>query len=139
MVASSTSRTATRRERASPTPRRWTSEAYVLPGFIDMHNHLAYNLLPLWSEPGRSEPWLHNKHWTDADTYTESITEPAWVYAKASPEALLAYVQLRAMADGAAALQGWPTSNRGYRPVMRNVDSEEAGSGSDKLIYTSGV
>ena len=47
-------------------------EAFVLPGFIDMHNHLAYNTLPLWFEPGRIEPWLHNKHWTDADTYTES-------------------------------------------------------------------
>ena len=114
-------------------------DAYVLPGFVDMHNHLAYNALPLWSEPGRTEPWLHNKHWTDADSYTESITEPAWVYAKACPEALLAYVQVRAMAGGATAVQGWPTSNRGYRTVLRNVDAEDAGTGSDDLIYTSVV
>ena len=73
------------------------------------------------------------------DTYTESITEPAWVYAKACPEALLAYVQLRAMAGGATAIQGWPTANRGYRTVMRNVDSEPVDSGSDDLIYTSVV
>jgi cytosine/adenosine deaminase-related metal-dependent hydrolase len=112
---------------------------YVLPGFIDMHNHLAYNALPLWSEPGRSEPWLHNKHWPDASTYTESITEPAWVYAKACPEALLAYVQLRAMAGGATAVQGWPTANRGYQSVMRNVDAEDVGTGDDHLIYTSVV
>lgn len=114
-------------------------ERFVLPGFIDMHNHLAYNALPLWSEPGRTEPWLHNKHWPDASTYTESITEPAWVYAKACPEALLAYVQLRAMAGGATAVQGWPTSNRGYQTVMRNVDAEDLGTGNDKLIYTSVV
>jgi len=114
-------------------------DALVLPGFIDMHNHLAYNLLPLWFEPGRTEPWLHNKHWTDASTYTESITEPAWVYAKAAPEALLAYVQVRAMAGGATAAQGWPTANRGYETVMRNVDSEEAGTGSANLIWTSVV
>jgi 5-methylthioadenosine/S-adenosylhomocysteine deaminase len=43
--------------------------AFVLPGFVDMHNHLAYNTLPLWFEPERTDPWLHNKHWTDADTY----------------------------------------------------------------------
>ena len=104
-------------------------DAFVLPGFIDMHNHLAYNALPLWAEPGRTEPWLHNKHWPDADTYTESITEPAWVYAKACPEALLGYVQVRAMAGGATAVQGWPTANRGYRTVIRNVDSEDAGTG----------
>jgi len=112
---------------------------YVLPGFIDMHNHLAYNALPLWSEPGRTAPWLHNKHWPDAGTYTESITEPAWVYAKACPEALLAYVQLRAMAGGATTIQGWPTANRNYPTVMRNVDSEPGDSGGGDLIYTSVV
>ncbi|MCC2336294.1 amidohydrolase family protein [Cellulomonas wangsupingiae] len=111
----------------------------VLPGFVDMHNHLAYDALPLWTEPGRTEPWRHNKHWPDADTYTGSVTEPAWVYAKACPEALLAYVQVRAMAGGATAAQGWPTSNRGYRTVVRNVDSEDAGTGRDDLIYTSVV
>lgn len=115
------------------------ADAVVLPGFVDMHNHLAYNALPLWTEPGRTEPWLHNKHWPDADTYTESITEPAWVYAKACPEALLAYVQVRAMAGGATAAQGWPTANRGYRTVMRNVDAEDVGTGRDDLIYTSVV
>lgn len=114
-------------------------DALVLPGFVDMHNHLAYDALPLWTEPGRTEPWRHNKHWPDADTYTESVTEPAWVYAKACPEALLAYVQVRAMAGGATSVQGWPTSNRGYRTVLRNVDGEDAGTGRDDLIYTSVV
>jgi cytosine/adenosine deaminase-related metal-dependent hydrolase len=114
-------------------------DAYVLPGFIDMHNHLAYNALPLWSEPGRAQPWLHNKSWPDAGTYTESVTEPAWVYAKACPEALLAYVQLREMAGGATTVQGWPTANRGYRTVMRNVDSEQVEAGRDERVYTSVV
>ena len=114
-------------------------DAFVLPGFIDMHNHLAYNALPLWAEPGRTTPWLHNKNWPDADTYTESITEPAWVYAKACPEALLGYVQVRAMAGGASSVQGWPTANRGYQTVVRNVDAEDAGTGRDDLIYTSVV
>ncbi|MGA8979527.1 MAG: amidohydrolase family protein [Pedococcus sp.] len=117
-------------------------DSFVLPGFIDMHNHLAYNALPLWAEPGRTEPWLHNKHWTQADSYTESITEPAWTYAKACPEALLGYVQVREMAGGATSAQGWPSANRGYQTVMRNVDDERAGhegkAGSD-LIYTSVV
>ena len=112
-------------------------DALVLPGLLDMHNHLAYNALPLWMEPGRNEPWLHNKHWPDADTYTESITEPAWVYAKACPEALLAYVQVRAMAGGATSVQGWPNANRGYPRVVRNIDSEDAGREVDNLIYTS--
>lgn len=126
----------------SDAPEIDVGSSYVLPGFIDMHNHLAYNALPLWSEPDRTEPWLHNKHWTQADTYTESITEPAWTYAKACPEALLAYVQVREMAGGASTAQGWPSSNRGYQTVMRNVDDERAGhpgAVGDDLIYTSVV
>ena len=123
----------------SNAPEVDVADAFVLPGFIDMHNHLAYNALPLWAEPGRTKPWLHNKHWTDADTYTESITEPAWVYAKACPEALLGFVQVRAMAGGATSVQGWPTANRGYRTVVRNVDAYDAGTGNDDLIYTSVV
>jgi len=112
-------------------------DAFVLPGLIDMHNHLGYNTLPLWSEPGRTEPWLHNHHWTDASTYTPSITEPAYVYAKAVPQALLGYVQVRELAGGATAAQGWPTANGGYGTVVRNVDSEDAGTGRTDLIYTS--
>ena len=123
----------------SAAPEVDVGNAFVLPGLIDMHNHLAYNALPLWSEPGRTDPWLHNKHWPQADTYTESITEPAWVYAKACPEALLGYVQVRAMAGGATSVQGWPTANRGYQTVVRNVDDERAGTDSDDLIYTSVV
>ena len=29
----------------------------VLPGLIDLHNHLAYNTLPLWTEPHRQTPF----------------------------------------------------------------------------------
>src|SRR5262249_61469837 len=77
--------------------------SYVLPGSLDMHNHLAYNALPLWFEPGRTTPWLHNHDWPDADTYTPSITEPAYTYAKGAPQALLGYVQVREMAGAPAA------------------------------------
>ena len=90
-----------------------------------MHNHLPTTRCRCGRSRDGPTPWLHNKHWPDANTYTESITEPAWVYAKACPEALLAYVQVRAMAGGATAVQGWPTANRGYRTVMRNVDAEQ--------------
>jgi imidazolonepropionase-like amidohydrolase len=28
-----------------------TGDAFVIPGLIDLHSHLAYNALPLWAEP----------------------------------------------------------------------------------------
>jgi 5-methylthioadenosine/S-adenosylhomocysteine deaminase len=27
------------------------TNAYILPGFVDAHNHVAYNLLPRWTPP----------------------------------------------------------------------------------------
>jgi len=28
----------------------------ALPGLIDLHGHMVYNILPLWSPPGRTDP-----------------------------------------------------------------------------------
>ena len=98
--------------------------SWVLPGFIDMHNHIGYNTLPLWSEPSQEVPFEHSKSWTRADTYTGSVTEPAWCLATAAPEALLAYVQLRALVGGTAVQQGWPTANRTLDRVVRSVDAD---------------
>src|SRR5262245_64802611 len=67
-------------------------DALVIPGLIDLHNHLGYNTLPLWAEPAQKKPFLHHNDWTDAPTYRASIGWPAWVLAKAEPEAMLAYV-----------------------------------------------
>jgi 5-methylthioadenosine/S-adenosylhomocysteine deaminase len=114
-------------------------DAVVLPGFIDLHNHLGYNALPLWWEPSQTVPFLHNKHWPDADTYSESVTWPAWTLAKCAPEALLAYVQVRALVGGAACAQGWPSANRAVLQAMRNVDTEKAGTHRQDLIITSVV
>jgi len=50
----------------------------VIPGLVDMHNHLAYNTLPLWTEPKQHTPFLHHNSWTKADSYSASTTWPAF-------------------------------------------------------------
>src|SRR3954463_8258912 len=32
----------------------------VMPGLVDLHNHLAYNTLPLWTEPSQTTPFAHH-------------------------------------------------------------------------------
>ena len=41
---------------------RVDTQAVVYPGLIDLHNHIAYNTLPLWEAPG--VPYQHHKSWT---------------------------------------------------------------------------
>jgi cytosine/adenosine deaminase-related metal-dependent hydrolase len=113
-------------------------DAYVMPGLIDLHNHLGYNTLPLWTEPKQKKAFLHHDTWTNAATYRSAISWPAWILANADPEALLAYVQARALVGGTTAIQGWPTANREHDQILRNIDSEKSGTSKD-LVLTSAL
>jgi 5-methylthioadenosine/S-adenosylhomocysteine deaminase len=48
----------------------------VMPGLIDLHNHLAYNTLPLWTDPAQQTPFVHHNSWTRADTYRPARPGP---------------------------------------------------------------
>ena len=112
-------------------------DAFVLPGFIDLHNHLGYNALPLWTEPTQKKPFLHHDDWPTKPSYKPDISWPAWVLANADPEALLAYVQARALVGGTTSIQGWPAFNRPLEMALRNIDDEKAGTTNRNLVYTS--
>jgi len=100
-------------------------DAFVYPGLIDLHSHLGYNALPLWTQPNEPKPFLHHDIWPGRSTYKEDVSWPAWVLAKGAPEALLTYVQVQALAGGTTAIQGWPSSNRNpANQLVRNVDDQ---------------
>jgi len=49
----------------------------IYPGLIELHNHLAYNALPLWSPvPRRFE---HRGQWPDHPDYRKLISGPMTV------------------------------------------------------------
>jgi 5-methylthioadenosine/S-adenosylhomocysteine deaminase len=110
----------------------------VMPGLIDLHNHLAYNTLPLWTEPSQQTPFLHHDSWTRAQTYSASTTWPAYALITACPEELLAYVETKALIGGTTTVQGPPPQNRprdGW--LVRNVEDESFGTGDRNLVYAS--
>jgi cytosine/adenosine deaminase-related metal-dependent hydrolase len=110
----------------------------VLPGLVDLHNHLAYNTLPLWTEPGQQAPFRHHNSWTGADTYSASTTWPAYALITACPQELLAYVETKAIVGGTTTIQGSPPKNRprdGW--LVRNVEDETFGQGDSNLVYAS--
>ncbi|HEY6683060.1 MAG TPA: amidohydrolase family protein [Propionibacteriaceae bacterium] len=110
----------------------------VMPGLIDLHNHLAYNTLPLWTEPGQQTPFAHHNSWTRAETYAASTTWPAYALITACPQELLAYVEAKAIVGGTTSIQGSPPKNRprdGW--LVRNIEDETFGSRNANLIYAS--
>jgi 5-methylthioadenosine/S-adenosylhomocysteine deaminase len=107
----------------------------IYPGLIDLHNHLLYNSLPLWTEPSRTTPWASHNEWVqddDAPTYRTRVSAPARLLGAAAGRALLRYVETRAMVGGTTCIQGNP---KGTPPpdgdLVRNVDTERLGTHED--------
>ncbi len=112
----------------------------VFPGLVDLHNHLAYNTLPLWVEQTQTEPFLHHNDWTGAPSYSASVTWPAAAFVTAAPAELLAYVETKAIVGGTTTIQGSPPKNRprdGW--LVRNAEDETWGTGNRNLVYASAL
>ncbi|PJI90958.1 amidohydrolase family protein [Luteimicrobium subarcticum] len=110
----------------------------VVPGLVDLHNHLAYDTLPLWTEPAQKVPFAHHDSWPRAATYAASTTWPAYAFITAAPQELLAYVETKALVGGTTTIQGSPPMNRprdGW--LVRNVDDESFGTGNRDMVYAS--
>jgi len=114
--------------------------AFVYPGLIDLHSHIGYNTLPLWIEETQETPYLHHDRWPNEPSYRPRVSWPAFLIAAGAPEALLVYVQTRALAGGSTAIQGWPSANRNpVNRLLRSVDDEDLGTGDRNLIRTSAL
>ncbi len=108
--------------------------AVIYPGLVDLHSHLGYNTLPLWTDPGQSVPYLHHDSWPGEPSYRPDVSWPAWTLAAGAPESLLAYVQVRALAGGTTSIQGWPSMSRSpSNRLVRCVDDDRVGPLSDPV------
>jgi cytosine/adenosine deaminase-related metal-dependent hydrolase len=111
---------------------RVNSGGLIYPGLIDLHNHLLYNSLPLWTEPARTSPWTSHNQWVDAPTYPTAVSAPARLLGAAAGRPLLHYVETRALVGGTTSIQGNP---KGATPpdndLTRNIDTEKLGTTQD--------
>lgn len=98
----------------------------IYPGLIELHNHLAYNALPLWDVP---KQYSNRNQWSGIPAYRKLISGPMQIMGK-SPElvpALIRYVECKSLLGGVTTSQGIQLfSNAGirrfYRGIVRNVE-----------------
>jgi hypothetical protein len=101
----------------------------ILPGFIELHNHLAYNAMPLWDVPRR---YANNGQWRGIESYTRDVTKPAQVLGQTDgvAQALVRYSECRALLGGATTSQGITLASAGgirsyYRGLVRNAEQPD--------------
>ena len=112
--------------------------ATIYPGLIDLHNHLAYDFLPVWRAP-RDTPYGTRYQWPNAATYGRDISNPAQAMGIAAAAATLRYAEVKAAVGGVTAIQGSPPLTRAFPGWMvRNVEKEKGGVGRPRQpIYQS--
>ena len=98
----------------------------IYPGMIELHNHLSYNAMSLWDVPKK---YANNGQWRGSDDYRRKITKPSQVIGGTPGvvEALVRYVEMRALLGGVTTSQGISLSSepgikRYYDGLVRNVE-----------------
>ena len=102
--------------------------ATLYPGLIELHNHLAYNILPMWKAPRR---FGNRNEWSRRDPdYAAAVKGPMAILGTL-PEVLPAigrYVECKALMGGATTSQGIGLQSASggqtkfFRGMIRNVE-----------------
>ena len=111
----------------------------IYPGLIDLHGHIAYNGLPLWSPPGRTEPYTSRYQWPGDRSYEGMISDPANALGALAGKAHLKYLETKAVVGGTTAIQGTAKTGRPYEGwLVRNIEYETFQT-KKKTVYVSAL
>ncbi|HXJ93670.1 MAG TPA: amidohydrolase family protein [Terriglobia bacterium] len=101
----------------------------LYPGLIELHNHLPYNVLPLWNVPKK---FTNRDQWSGTGDYQKLVSGPMQVVGKTPGllPAVVRYVEARALLGGVTTSQGVQLfSNAGvrrfFRGIVRNVEQTD--------------
>jgi len=98
----------------------------IYPGLIELHNHLSYNILPLWDVPNI---FTNRGQWARHPEKRKLITAPMHVLGRTPGyiEAIVRYVECKCLVAGVTTSQGITLSSSSkikayYSGVVRNVE-----------------
>ena len=101
----------------------------IYPGLLDLHNHLAYNILPLWKVPRRFD---NRSQWLSRADYRRDVGEPMETLTGAGPDmlkAIIRYIEVKLLLGGVTSGQGMKSKfggNQLYRGLIRNFEVPDA-------------
>ncbi len=112
----------------------------IYPGLIDLHNHVAYNCISLWSPVNHPAPYDTRYQWTGNKGYDPDVQNPTNALCKVVGKALLKYVETKAIVGGVTAIQG--STKTGLHPyegwLVRNIEFDTFGT-KKKSVFQSAL
>ena len=94
--------------------------AYILPGFVDAHNHVAYNVFPKWQPP----KLYQNRGQWQASTAYANFKAPYNELKKTVFCEMVKYGEVRALISGVTTVQGTSPNNTCFRTLIRNAENQ---------------
>jgi 5-methylthioadenosine/S-adenosylhomocysteine deaminase len=110
------------------------TNGYVYPGFIDAHNHVAYNVLPKWTPP---KLYVNRGQWQRAKSYQDF--KAPYSLLKDTNHLLCEMVkwgEIKAMISGITAVEGTSPGSVCIRTLIRNVENQNELGTSPSYIRT---
>ncbi len=104
------------------------TDGTIFPGLIELHNHLPYDVLPLWRVP---KAFRNRSQWGGTEEYQRLITKPMSVLGRAQfVPSVARYVECKTLIGGVTTSQGIELfSNQGarrfYKGLVRNVEQTD--------------
>jgi 5-methylthioadenosine/S-adenosylhomocysteine deaminase len=104
---------------------RVETKGTIYPGLIELHNHLGYNMLPLWDVPQR---YSNRNIWrNDFARYLPEVSWPATVLGKNTDldyqRAIVRFAECRSLFGGVTTAQGLSGNGEYYKGLVRNVEA----------------
>jgi len=98
------------------------TEGYIYPGFIDAHNHVAYNVLPKWTPPklyvNRGQ-WQRAKAYKDFKAPYNDLKDHHHLFCE-----MVKWGEMKALVSGITAVQGTSPAATCIRTLIRNVENQ---------------
>jgi cytosine/adenosine deaminase-related metal-dependent hydrolase len=97
----------------------------IYPGLLDLHNHLAYNILPLWNPP---KLFGNRNEWLKLPGYRRFVGTPMSVLTERRPDlikSIVRYVETKLLVGGVTSGQGMNSTFGGvpyFQGIVRNFE-----------------
>jgi cytosine/adenosine deaminase-related metal-dependent hydrolase len=97
------------------------TNAYILPGFVDAHNHVAYNVLPRWTPP---KLYKNRGQWQGSDAYKVFKKPYDDLTNKGLTCEMIKYGEVKALLSGITTIQGTSPGSQCIRTLIRNAENQ---------------